>query len=135
MAEPAEDKDAVIGRLDQDREQLAVEAGRLRRQCDVPGKLTASIQRDPMPWVIGATMAGFLLSLLPARRKKIYLARDSDRPRAARKPSMPVSDQHPFGQKLWNLAKPLISTYIGQQIYKRLRQSIRSARSVKPQSL
>jgi hypothetical protein len=135
MAQSAEDKDAVTGRLDQDREQLAVEAGRFRSQCDVPGKLTASIQRDPVPWVIGATMAGILLSLLPALRKKIYLARDSDRPRPTRKHSTPVSDQHPVGQKLWKLAKPLISTYIGQQIYKRLRQSIRSARSVKPQSL
>jgi hypothetical protein len=135
MAEPVEDKDAVTGRLDQDREQLALEAGRLKRQYDVPGKLTASIQRDPVPWVIGATMTGFLLSLLPARPKKIYLARDSDRPRPARKQSTPVSGQHPVGQKLWKLAKPLISTYIGQQIYKRLSQSIRSARSVKPQSL
>jgi hypothetical protein len=135
MAESAEDKDAVTERLDQDREQLAIEAGRLRRQCDVPGKLTASIQRDPVPWVIGATMTGFLFSLLPARRKKIDLARDSDRSRPARKQSTPVSDQHPVGQQLWNLAKPLISTYIGQQIYKRLSQSIRSARSVKSQSL
>ena len=135
MAESAEDKDAVTERLDQDREQLATEAARLRRQCDVPGKLTASIQRDPVPWVIGAAMTGFLLSLLPARRKKIYLTRDSDRARPARKQSTPVSDQHLAGQKLWNLAKPLISTYIGHQIYKRLSQSIRSARSVKSQSL
>ena len=102
MAESAEDKDAVTGRLDQDREQLAIEAGRLRRQCDVPGKLTASIQRDPVPWVIGATVTGFLLSLFPARRKKIYLARDSDRLRPTRKQSTPVSDQHPVGQKLGN---------------------------------
>ncbi|MFY9987885.1 MAG: hypothetical protein WAK31_24210 [Chthoniobacterales bacterium] len=135
MAESAEDKDAVTGRLDQDREQLAIEAARLRRQCDVPGKLTASIQQDPVPWVIGATVTGFLLSLLPARRKKIYLARDSDRLRLTRKQSTPVSDQHPVGQKLWKLAKPLISTYVGQQIYKRLSQSIRSARSVRSQSL
>jgi hypothetical protein len=135
MAESAEDKDALTGRLDQDREQLAIEVGRLRRQCDVAGKLTASIQRDPVPWVIGAIVAGFLLSLLPARRKKIYLARDSDRLRPTRKQSTPVSDQHPVGQKLWKLAKPLISTYVGQQIYKRLSQSIRSARSVMSQSL
>ncbi|MFZ0502923.1 MAG: hypothetical protein WAM44_04375 [Chthoniobacterales bacterium] len=135
MAESAEDKDAVTGRLDQDREQLAIEAGRLRRQYDVPGKITASIQQDPVPWVIGATVTGFLLSLLPARRKKIYLARDSDRLRLTRKQSTPVSDQHPVGQKLWKLAKPLISTYVGQQIYKRLSQSIRSARSVRSQSL
>jgi len=34
MAESAEDKDAVTEHLDQDREQLAIEAGRLRRQCE-----------------------------------------------------------------------------------------------------
>src|SRR6201988_5514810 len=106
MDERVEDKDAVTERLDQDREQLALEAGRLKRQCDVPGKLTASIQRDPLPWVIGATMTGFLLSLLPARPKKIYLAPDSDRSRPTRKQSTPVSDKYPVGQKLWNLAKP-----------------------------
>jgi hypothetical protein len=135
MAESAEDKNHVAERLDQDREQLAIEVDRLKRQYDFPSHLRGSIQRDPLPWVIGATMTGFLLSLLPARRKKIYLAPDSDRSRPTRKQSTPVSDQHPVGQKLWNLAKPLISTYIGQQIYKRLSQSIRSARSVKSQSL
>src|ERR1700747_1637039 len=128
MAESAEDKDAVTERLDQDREQLATEAARLRRQCDVPGKLTASIQRDPVPWVIGAAMTGFLLSLLPARRKKIYLTRDSDRATPGRTQSTPASAQQLAGQGLWNLAKPLISAYIGHQIYKRLSQSIRSAR-------
>jgi hypothetical protein len=59
----------------------------------------------------------------------------SDQQQPERKQSTPVSDQHPVGQKLWNLAKPLITTYIGQQIYKRLSQSIRSARSVESQSL
>jgi hypothetical protein len=59
----------------------------------------------------------------------------SDQQQLEPKLSTPISDQHPFGQKLWNLAKQLISTYISQQIYKRLSQPIRSARSVKSQSL
>ena len=129
MAGSAEDKNDVEESLDRDRERLAIEVDRLKRQYDFPSHLRASIQRDPLPWVIGATLTGFLLSLLPARRKKIYLVPDSDGSRPTRRQSTPVSDEHPFGQKLWNLAKPLISTYIGQQIYKRLSQSMRSARS------
>ena len=131
MAESAEDKNQVAERLDQDREQLAVEVVRLKRQYDFPSHLRVSIQRDPTPWVIGAAITGFLLSLLPARRKKIYLAPGSDRSRPTRNQSMAFSDRFPAGQKLWNLVKPLISTYIGQQIYKHLCHSLRSVHSVK----
>jgi hypothetical protein len=81
--------------------------------------------------VIGAAMAGFLLSLLPARRKKIYLAPGFNRSRPTQNQSTPFSDRFPVGQKLWNLAKPLTSTYIGQQIYKRLYHSLSSVHSVK----
>ena len=125
MAESAEDKNSVADRLDQDRLRLAIEADRWNRQCDLPGQMRASIQRDPLPWMIGAILTGFLLSLLPARRKEVYVGLDSGRSKRIRKMSPPVPDEHQVGQKLWALAKPLISTYVGQLIYKRMRQSMR----------
>jgi hypothetical protein len=128
MAESAEDKNSVAERLDEDRQKLAIEADRWKGQWDLPGQMRSSIQRDPVPWMIGATVTGLLLSLLPARRKDVYVGMDSIRSKRIRKMPPPVPDEHRVGQKLWSLAKPLISTYVGRLIYQLVRQSIRDAR-------
>jgi hypothetical protein len=127
MVESAENKNSLADRLDQDRQRLAIEADRWKRLCDLPGQMRASTQRDPLPWMIGAIVTGFLLSLLPARREEVYAGLDSGRSKRIRKMSLPVRDEHQVGQKLWALAKPLISTYFGQLIYKRVRQLMRRA--------
>ena len=127
MAESAEDKNSVAERLDEDRQKLAIEADRWKSQWDLPGQMRSSIQRDPVPWMIGAILTGFLLSLVPSRRKEVYVGLDSGRSKRIRNMSPPGPEEHRVGQKLWALAKPLISTYVGQLIYKRVRQSMRGA--------
>ena len=127
MAESAEDKNSVADRLDQDRQKLAIEASRWKRRWDLPGQMRTSIQRDPWPWMIGATVTGFLLSLLPARQKEVYVGLETRPSKRVRKMSQQAADEHRVGQKLWALAKPLISTYLGQLIYKRVRQSMGGA--------
>jgi hypothetical protein len=72
---------------------------------------------------MGALLGGFLLSRLPGRRKKVYLWPDPKRQKL-REVHLSSSDDDspPTANKLWSLAKPIISTYVGRQIYKRVRQ-------------
>jgi hypothetical protein len=95
---------------------------------DAPFFISAIFFTEALPWMIGATVTGFLLSLLPGRRKEVYVGMNSSRSKRIRKMPPPVPDEHRIGQKLWSLAKPLISTHIGELIYKRVRQSMRGAR-------
>ena len=72
MAESAEDKNFVAERLDEDRQKLAIEADRWKRQWDLPGQMRSSIQRDPVPWMIGAILTGFLLCRAGFRSLKTH---------------------------------------------------------------
>jgi hypothetical protein len=98
------------------------------------------MHKYPWSWVMSAMLTGFLLSRLPARRKEIYLSPDPLRSRPPRDVQRPASDndQSRTINKLWSLAKPIISTYIGRELYKRVRRSskhladrIQTARTLK----
>jgi hypothetical protein len=124
MVEPVEDKDFLAERLEADRQKMAVQVSELKEDYNVPHRLRASMQKYPWPWVMGAVLIGFLLSRLPARRKEVYLSPDPLRSRPLREVRPPVSDKDESRamNKLWSLAKPIISTYIGRELYRRVRR-------------
>jgi hypothetical protein len=124
MAEPVEDKDFLAERLEDDRQKMAVQVSQLKEDYSVPHRLRASVQKYPWPWVMGAVLTGFLLSRLPARRKEVYLSTDPIRSRLLREVGAPASDKNEprAMNKLWSLAKPIISTYMGRELYKRVRR-------------
>ena len=74
MAEPVEDKDFLAGRLEQDRQKMAVQVSELKEDYNIPRRLRSSVRTYPWSWVVSAALIGFLLSRLPARRKEVYLS-------------------------------------------------------------
>ena len=123
MAEPVEDKDFVAERLDQDRQKMAMQVGELKEQYNLIRRLRTSVQRDPWPWMIGAVVTGFVLAHLPARRKEVYLrAAPQQRPPKEIHPARADKDDSWRTNKLWSLAKPVISAYVGRELYKRMRR-------------
>jgi hypothetical protein len=124
MAEPVENKDSVAERLDEDRQKMAIQVGELKEQYNLAQRVRASVQRDPWPWIIGAILTGFLLSRIPARRKEVYLRSDplQRKPPQEIHPTRPDKDDSGTTDKLWSLAKPIISAYIGRKLYKRVRR-------------
>jgi hypothetical protein len=125
MAEPVENKDFLAERLEEDRQKMAAQLSELKEDYNVPHRLRASIKTCPWSWVIGAVLTGFLLSRLPSRRKEVYLSPDSIRSRPLREVRAPAldRDEPQAMNKLWSLAKPIISTYIGRELYRRVRRS------------
>jgi hypothetical protein len=124
VAEPVEDKDFVEGRLERDRQKMAMQVGELKEQYNLARRLRTSVQRDPWPWMIGTVLTGFLLSRLPARRKEVYLSADPRQRRPPKNihPTRADKDDSWRTNKLWSLVKPVISAYIGRELYKRMRR-------------
>jgi hypothetical protein len=124
MADSIEDKGFLTERLEEDRQRMAIQVSRLKKEYNLANRLRASVQKHPQPWIMGALLTGFLLSRLPARRKEVYLWSDP----LQRKPPKEVcptdqdKDDWSLTNKLWSLAKPLISTYIGRELYNRVKR-------------
>ncbi|MBV8278554.1 MAG: hypothetical protein JO170_25300 [Verrucomicrobia bacterium] len=123
MADPIKDKDFLTERLEEDRQKMALQVSEIKKDYNVPNRLKTSIQKNPSAWAIGALMTGFLISRIPARRKKIYLWPESS-PREP-PPELPPAVLKRVGSrtgKVWSLIKPVISAYIGREIYKRVKR-------------
>ena len=120
MAESTEDKSSLSDRLEEDRLKMAAEVGGLKNDYNLSNRLRQSVKKDPWYWVSGALLIGFLLSRLPARRKKVYIRGDLSETKNSRTYS-PPEKKRPGStiSKLWSLIKPIITAYIGREIYKR----------------
>jgi len=124
MADPLENKDSLAERLEEDRQQMAIRVSDLKREYNVADRLKESVQKNPWEYIIGGVLIGFLLSHLPARRKEVYVWENQ---RSRRMPKDELStrlDKENSGKinKLWSMAKPIISAYIGRELYKPLRR-------------
>jgi len=129
MADSVEDKGSLTERLEEDRQKMAVQVSELKKDYNVADRLRASVRKYPWTWITGAVLTGFLFSRLPARRKEVYLSPDSLRPGPSREVHSPRPDKDDSRttNKLWSLAKPIISTYIGRELYNRVRRPSRHA--------
>jgi hypothetical protein len=123
MADPVEDKDSLAERLEEDREEMAIQVSELKEDYNLPHRWRLSVQEFPWPWIIGAVLTGFLLSRLPARRKEVYLWSEPFQRGPLREVHPPTSEKDGAGakSKVWSIVKPIISTYIGRELYRRLR--------------
>jgi hypothetical protein len=124
MADPLENKDSLAERLEEDRQQMAIRVSDLKREYNVADRFKESVQKNPWEYIIGGVLIGFLLSHLPARRKEVYVWENQ---RSRRMPKDELStrlDKENSGKinKLWSLAKPIISAYIGRELYKPLKR-------------
>jgi hypothetical protein len=124
MADSLENKNSLAERLEADRQQMAIRVTELQREYNVTDRLKESVQKHPWQYIIGGVLIGFLLSRLPARRKEVYVW-ENRRSRRMPKDELPTRlDKENSGKinKLWSLAKPIISAYIGRELYKPLRR-------------
>lgn len=73
---PGNDKDELIAHLDRARAQFARSLGDLRRDADLGSHLKHSFSSHKAAWIGSAGVAGWLLSRLPARRKKVFVQKE-----------------------------------------------------------
>ena len=132
MVSPTEDKGSLTDRLDDARQKMAIQVSELKEDYNVPHRLRGSVQKYPRSWIMGAVLVGFLFSRLPARRKEVYLSADPLQGRSSRGMHLPLAekDESRATHKIWSLIKPLISAYVGREVYRRAKGPSKQRRAV-----
>ncbi len=73
----ADEKNELTAQLALARARLSDSFGGVRRDVDVPAKLRHSYGNNKLFWIAGAAIAGVVLAKLPARKKKVFVEKNS----------------------------------------------------------
>ena len=100
MAEALHKKQQITAALTELRIQVQNEVAHLRRT------------HHPWEWASCGTILGWLLSRIPARKKRIYIHSSSQKPLISRA-------DRPLGKlwrEVWKISKPLIAAYVAKLV-------------------
>ena len=75
MAKKSRNKPAAELRQEiaRSRDDVERRLARVRDESDFPKKIRRSVQREPVPWIVGAIAVGLLVTAVVTRRKKIVV--------------------------------------------------------------
>jgi len=110
MAETLNKKQQITAALTEVRIQLQTEVSHLRNNLNMRQHILESIKKHPWEWASCAAMLGWLLSLIPARKKRIYIHSSSQK-------QVKCRDKGPLGKlwrEVWKISKPLLATYLAK---------------------
>jgi hypothetical protein len=94
------------------RVQLNEQSLLLRRDLDVGRRMSDSVRKNSWGWMSVAAIFGWLLSRLPARKKKIYVQTAHSEKRGS--PHEGFLGQ--VWKAAWSIAKPLVVAYVTKKI-------------------
>ncbi len=114
MAATTDHKNTLIRDLREARERFDVSMRGVRRGIDLPARTKRSFQKRMPIWLSGALAFGWLLSKIPARkrREKIYVDRDEIEVKRVVKAGLLVS----LLKLIFSAAKPAILAYATKRI-------------------
>ena len=114
MADAKEQKQRLANELVDLRARVTDQTHLLRSQLDVRQHLSKSLRRHSVVWVSSAAVVGWLLSRLPARKKKVYVQAKTNERVAKRSSSDGLLLAVSKGD--WSVAKPLLTAYLTHKI-------------------
>jgi hypothetical protein len=112
MADSQDERKRIIAELARRRVELIEQSLLVRRDLDVGRRMSDSVRRHSWVWMTVAAIFGWLLSRLPARKKKIYV-------QAANSEKLKSHHQGFVAQiwrGMWSIAKPVIVAYVTKRI-------------------
>jgi hypothetical protein len=117
MADPQNEKERIKAKLAGVRTALSDQSLLVRRNLDVGRQMSDSVRRHSWAWMSMAAIFGWLLSRLPARKKKIYIhASDSQKAK-----SRGIGLSGHIWKGAWSIAKPLITAYLTTRIAEKMK--------------
>ena len=126
MAQLQDEKKRIIEQLAGMRVEINNHATNVRENLNVNRRVSESIRKHSWSWLSIAALFGWLLSRLPARKKKIYIHASSttDKP-----PKKGVSNSglilHAW-KAAWSIANPLLTAYLTRKIAQKVKLSGRN---------
>jgi hypothetical protein len=118
MVEPKDEKQRIVLELARTRNHLVEQSLLVRRNLDISRHMSDSMREHSWGWMSVAAIFGWILSRLPARKKKIYIQ---------------STDQQKSGKKwgggllklvwdgAWSIAKPLLTAYLTKKIAQKVK--------------
>src|ERR1700726_4813054 len=103
MADSQNEKERITSKLAGVRTALSDQSLLVRRNLDVGRQMSDSVRRHSWAWMSMAAIFGWLLSRLPARKKKIYINASDSGKRESSKGGFLVQ----IWRGVWSIAKPL----------------------------
>ncbi len=112
MAEPQDERKRITEELARLRVSLSDQTLLLRRNLDVGEHMSNSLRKYSWGWISFAAIFGWILSRLPARKKKIYIhtSNTDKRPRE----SGGLAKQ--IWKGIWSIAKPVLTAYLARKL-------------------
>ena len=116
MVEPKDEKQRIVLELARTRVRLGEESLLLKRDFDLNRKLVNSVRQHSWAWMSLAAAFGWVLSRLPARKKKIYIHSDSPRKEKSRGGAFKF-----LWDTAWSVARPVLTAYLTKVIAQKAR--------------
>src|SRR5580700_8861717 len=113
MADSQNEKERITSKLAGVRTALSDQSLLVRRNLDVGRQMSDSVRRNSWAWMSMAAIFGWLLSRLPARKKKIYIhasSTDGKLPKA--KKGFRAGLVLLAWDAVWSIGKPLLTAYL-----------------------
>jgi hypothetical protein len=111
MAETDNKKRQITAALTTLRIQVQNEVSLLMRKLDIKHHVLDSIKNHPWEWASCAAIFGWLLSRIPARKKRVYIDSFSQEPVKRRDNKGPVGK---LWREVWQFSKPMIAAYLAK---------------------
>jgi hypothetical protein len=121
MAGTHDKKRQIRAALAEVRIQLQTHLLLLRRNLNVGHYILESIRNHPWEWVSGAAIFGWLLSRVPARKKRIYIYSYS-----SSQEQVKSHGKGPLGKlwkEAWKISKPLMAAYLAKKLVEKAKIS------------
>ena len=112
MADSQDERKRIIAELARRRVELSEQSLLVRRDLDVGRRMSDSVRRHSWVWMSGAAIFGWLLSRLPARKKKIYVQAANSEKSKSRHQGFVAQ----IWRGMWSIAKPVIVAYVTKRI-------------------
>ncbi|MBV8141886.1 MAG: hypothetical protein JO279_01930 [Verrucomicrobia bacterium] len=115
MADSQDQRSRIIAELARQRAALSNQTLLVRRNLDLKRRVAESVRGHSWSWMSLAAIFGWLLSRLPARKKKVYIhVANSEKLSPQPKPKGGIMT--PIWKGMWSIAKPLVVAYLTKKI-------------------
>ena len=112
MARPDENRQRLVDQLGEGRERLAGLSLIVREKLNVQRQLTNTFHRYSWGWISLAAILGWILSRLPARKKKIYIQPGNHRTATKLSARLGLDLGLKIWGALWSVARPILTAYL-----------------------
>ena len=112
MADPQDERKRIAEELARMRVSLTDQTLLLRRKLDVGQHMSNSLRKHSWGWISIAAIFGWILSRLPARKKKVYIHASNSEKRTRKSDGLITH----MWKGIWSIARPVLTAYLTMKI-------------------